>query len=960
MKSSTLRRLLVAQVAAAVFAFTGTAVAATYPSPPFDFAHPGSLHPSASTGGLFSPAGGNLDRPMLVIYAQFTDTPFPAGMNAAAAATRFFGPFPSVRDYFLNESFGRLDLSPAPETDTAGGGAANDGVVQVSIASNKADFTALGIGDQNKQLLEAANAAVNYASFDANGDGTVTSAELVVQRFDADAGALPSGCGATRGHDAVTLDGKAISMALALDGTATNLITIIHETGHTALGMRDLYGFGVGALDISGPTCGAGDATLFRSSSWHKLHWGWITPNVVSRDGFVNVPRYDAAGSAFLLYDPDRGTNDYFLVENRFRAPGTYDRSASDSGLAIWRIDDDEYSSGDENVRPIEIMRPDGTRANGCAETPGFCYGGSSIDAWDPSDTNTPQRTMDRTWRDGAASRVAVRAVGRRRTDGSIRAYFDVRGPGILVDPYTLDVGGPVDVTPDEGNTISVPVLNTGEASDTFSFTFTGLPAGWTASTVTQTLGAGAGSVADIVLTPDANAPEGVFTISVRGQSTTDPSVSSTCTFQVRVVLHETNLAYTGALSNPWGEGAGFSAVVTDADDGNAPIVGMTVTFRIDGVRPGFPAQPDVIATTTSGPGGIASANPTLALEPGTYDFIVCASRFGKHKAKCFFADYTVLRRPTTLVYSGDSTAEYSDPAAVRATLTDGLSGVPLPGKTVDFTIGSQSASDATDAAGLAQTAIVLDQPAAATTVGSSFAGDALYLPSSDSDPFTIDEEDLTLLYTGDTLLGLGSTPMLRAQATQEADGFPGDLALATVRFDLAPTLTTTPFAYTASSTAAGVAATPATGLPVDLWTIAIAVPPGNGFWEGTGPSAELVLFDPEGQVNGGASGLDSGDRRLSLELNGRYHGDEPRGMVQLRASAWRFKGSAVAWIVVVGDQAILELDGERGGTPATLRLRLQDGGEPGRADTFRAWLGPYASGLVSADRGNLQVRRSP
>jgi hypothetical protein len=40
-----------------------------------------------------------------------------------------------------------------------------------------------------------------------------------------------------------------------------------------------------------------------------------------------------------------------------------------------------------------------------------------------------------------------------------------------------------------------------------------------------------------------------------------------------------------------------------------------------------------------------------------------------------------------------------------------------------------------------------------------------------------------------------------------------------------------------------------------------------------------------------------------------------------------------------------------------TLRLRLLDAGEPGRDDTFRAWLGPYASGLVGAEQGNLQVR---
>ena len=489
-----IKTALVAGLAA--LTLTAAAEAATYPSPAFDFAHPGSPHASCCTPGLYSPTGGNLDRPMLVIYASFTDTPFPGGMPASTVASRFFGGFPSVRNYFQDE--GGVDLSPAAESE----GTANDGVVQVNIASNKDVFGALGIGDQNKQLLQAADPSVNYAAFDTNGDGTITSAELVVERLDADVDALPAGCGATRGHDAVTLDGKAISMAMALDGTDTNLMTIIHETGHTAFGMRDLYGFGVGSFDISGPTCGAADSSFMRTSSWQKLHWGWITPNVVDHDGFVNVPRFDSSKQAYLLYDPDKNTDNYFLVENRQRQAGTYDVSASDNGLVIWRIDDAQYGSGDETIRPIDIMRPDGTRANGCAEYTSGCYSGSSIDAWDPADGSTPQRTMSRTWRDGSGSNVAVRAIGRRRSDNSIRAYFDVRGPGVLVDPYTLDVGGPVNVTPDEGNTISIPVMNTGEATDTFSFTFTGLPAGWTASTVTKTLAAGAGDVANIVLRP--------------------------------------------------------------------------------------------------------------------------------------------------------------------------------------------------------------------------------------------------------------------------------------------------------------------------------------------------------------------------------------------------------------------------------------------------------------------------
>ena len=144
------------------------------------------------------------------------------------------------------------------------------------------------------------------------------------------------------------------------------------------------------------------------------------------------------------------------------------------------------------------------------------------------------------------------------------------------------------------------------------------------------------------------------------------------------------------------GEGAGFSATFTDADDGNAPIVGMSVVFRINGASDGSPVEPDVVASTTTGAGGIATGNPTLALHPGTYSLEVCGSRLGKHKGKCIVVAYTVLRRPTTLVYSGVSTAEYSDPAALRATLRDGISSAPLAAKLVSFTIGSQSASGTT------------------------------------------------------------------------------------------------------------------------------------------------------------------------------------------------------------------------------------------------------------------------
>jgi len=924
-----------------------------YPSPPPDFAHPGSPHDP-----LYSPTGGDRDRPVLVIYAQFNDVTFPSAFDAAAVANRFFGPFPSVANYYANDSFGRLILSPATETNTTNNGAVNDGVVSVTIASNKATFTALSAGAQNKQLLQAADPFVNFAAFDTNGNGALTDDEIVIEHLQAAPVPIGPGCGATRGVDPVSLDGKNMNLSVAMDGIDTNLMTIIHETGHVSLHTRDLYGFGVGSLDLSGPTCGPGDALLFRTSAWQKMHVGWIAPTVVVKDGYYSVDRADSSGAAFILYDPSKGTDDYFIVENRQRTAATYDQSASDSGLVIWRIDDAQYNSGSESIRPIDIMRPDGTTNAGCGS--GGCYGGSNGDAWNPSDGTTPQRTMARTWRDGTAANVAVRAIG--PSGNAIRAYFDVRGPGVLVDPTTA-TGVPiqVDVTPDEANPVSFAVMNTGETSDNFNFTVGNLPIGWASTTDTKTLGAGTGSVANILVTVPADAPTGISTVKAIGTSATDGTITTQCSFTVNVVLHQTAIAYTGPTSVPFGEPAGFRAQVSDITNPSDIVVGATVTFQLsDGTN-------TQIATAVTDGSGVAAVSPALTVPPGNYTLSVSVPRSGKHAPAATSVAYTVERRPTALVYTGDTSADYSDPANLSATLTDALSGTPIPGMPIALALGSQTASATTDGAGVASQVIVVNQPAGNVTVSAAFAGDTIYLPSSDSKTFTIAKEKLTFVYTGDTLVELGSTPTLAAVATQEADGSPGDLSLATATFHMAPTLTSTPFDYTTGVDASGQATTPASGLPVDLWTITVSVPDSNPYWQGASAApAELALYDPAASITGGAHGRDSDSHDADATFTGRYHQSSPQGQVQLRSSAGRFKGSDFAWIIAVGDQAIFEVRGDLDGAQAILRLRMRDAGEPGVGhDTFAARLTTpsgsvlYESGTVRLDGGNLQVRTS-
>ena len=606
-----------------------TASAQGYPTPTPNFAHPATPHPA-----LYVPVTGFVSRPLLVIYRQFTDvSPDPAN-DSAWAAQRFFGlEFPSLRGYYLFNSFGNVVFEPAQETQ----GTVNDGIVVVNTNITADDFWAMSTGDQRKTGLEGADPFVNFADFDKNVDGKVTNEELIVVQMHV-ARNPGENCGQTDWNSPVTLDGKQIELFVAQGTEITNLISHIHEVGHAALNIMDFYGYGVGSLDASGPTCGSSDDTFFNFSSYQKMHFGWIQPpTVVTEDGFYEIRDTAVWGEPFILYDYDRGTDDYFIIENRF--PGSinsYDQSISDGGLIIWRIDEGVLTLPfSDSTRLIEIMLPNGSSPPVCGPG-GGCYSGSPFDAWDPSDPLTPQRTMERTWRDGTPSRVAVRAIGPAGV--VIRAYFDVRGPGVLVDPSTA-TGSPmnIEVVPEEVNLITFPVLNTGEEWDGFEFTLVGTPADWVVSTQHRDLEPGVPATASINVTVPADTAVAEYEVEAVGTSITDPSVSTQSPLMLTVTLHDTSIGYYGDTSAQWRKQARLRAQISDLDDPSETVTGAEVAFVIsDGI--------DSISTSAiTGSDGAAEVAPYLNLPPGDYELTITCLRVGKHGAAEIAVPFTVL-----------------------------------------------------------------------------------------------------------------------------------------------------------------------------------------------------------------------------------------------------------------------------------------------------------------------------
>jgi hypothetical protein len=304
------------------------------------------------------------------------------------------------------------------------------------------------------------------------------------------------------------LDGKGLGPRFYSTGTSlTNPIGFAREISHQALHVDFYDDYYSTTFDLHSSVCSGPSDTWRGYNAWKRLRLGWITPTVVTRDQFYRIGDAAGSGDAYILYDHGKNAKNFLLVENRERTG--YDRSVPDEGLVVWRVD--ESRLGD--AHPVDLVSPVADR---------FDF------AWDPSDPATPGRTATTPWFDGSASNVAVRAIGDR--GGTMWAYLDVRGPGILVDAYALKVQH---ATAGVTRTVTFPVRNTGETTDSFVFTLTDLPAGWTSTVAGRTLAAGEEASVTVQVTPAATSANGLYGARAFGKSTTKTGVNSDSLFGI-------------------------------------------------------------------------------------------------------------------------------------------------------------------------------------------------------------------------------------------------------------------------------------------------------------------------------------------------------------------------------------------------------------------------------------------
>lgn len=334
---------------------------AVYPDPPPDPAH--RTHPHS---GMHSPARhGAL--PLLVVVVQLSDAPPPPGLSTAAQVRdRIFGGAPSAADYFEEVSGGHVRFVPAAETQ----GTRDDGIVFVDGGTHGTYF-----GDLHEEIRTAvllADRYVDFRAFDSptDSDSEVRADELTILLLRPTRPGHVDNGGVARALVTPTADGVDLAMDIATAGLLTNLATIVHEIAHAAFWLEDWYGFGIGDVDLAGPTI-AGRELDRRPTGVQAAHLGWADPHVVTRDGWLELPPASSGRHPVgaVLYDPSVGINDHIFLENRQPSAhdDAYEGAVPDSGLFAYRVVDDRFfTRADEHVRPIELLLPGGRRSPGC------------------------------------------------------------------------------------------------------------------------------------------------------------------------------------------------------------------------------------------------------------------------------------------------------------------------------------------------------------------------------------------------------------------------------------------------------------------------------------------------------------------------------------------------------------------------------------------------------------------
>lgn len=261
----------------------------------------------------------------------------------------------SVRDYFLRQSYGQLDIT----FDVAG---------PYTVSGNMADYGAndtqgydLNPEKMVKEACRQADADVDFSDYDWDGDGEVDQIYVIYAGYGeafpySDENTIWPHMSYLGSYfpsifcDGVKLNSYACSSELyGIEGYPTTPVmdgigTPCHEFSH-CMGLPDFYdtagyNFGMSYWSIMDTGCYAGDGyDPVGYTSYERMFSGWLTPTVLKEGCNVkDMKALAEAPEAYIIYN-EADHNEFYMLENRQYKSS--DSSLPGHGLLITHIDYD-------------------------------------------------------------------------------------------------------------------------------------------------------------------------------------------------------------------------------------------------------------------------------------------------------------------------------------------------------------------------------------------------------------------------------------------------------------------------------------------------------------------------------------------------------------------------------------------------------------------------------------------
>lgn len=322
--------------------------------------------------GTFPAKGKHKLLMVLINYADtkttFTQQDFTNLMNA-----RGFNGTGSFRDYYLENSYGALDITTTVTR-------------WVTLPSPKSSYGADGAENMIIEALTLLDDEIDLREFDNDGDGMLDGLSVVHQGGGQEATGAPndiwSHSGTIYGYsfDGIRL-GRYTIVPEKLDERITTIGVTCHEFGHN-LGAPDFYDSnyamdgefpGTGLWDLMAGGAWNGEIGGNRpagTNMWQKIQLGWVTPEVLTADRSVKGMK----GATFepVAYRFDTTVpGEYFILENR-QQEGSFDVALPYHGLIIYHADEQKIAATiDANTLNAAYPQAMYTVCAGAAADPG-------------------------------------------------------------------------------------------------------------------------------------------------------------------------------------------------------------------------------------------------------------------------------------------------------------------------------------------------------------------------------------------------------------------------------------------------------------------------------------------------------------------------------------------------------------------------------------------------------------